>query len=191
MVVWAPKVGRGVGPQEHKKSMNRHRMCNNLTRSDGGLLGPPECKDVSGKTGRTTSRAASWSLELRGCLRRNGLDHLSRGISGLRIARMSQAKRAGPPQARASRSPELGGRLRRNRPDHLSRGISELRFRRMSQAKRPIPDNSETRVVRMSQAKRPIPDNTETRVVRMSQAKRPGPPDFVEDVSASYSLGPS
>ena len=131
-----------------------------MTRCDGGFLGPPECKDVLGKTGRTTSRAASWSLEVRGCLRRNGLDHLARGISGLRVSRMSQAKRAGPPLARhlgaqscedfsgetgqttsraASRSPESRGCLRRNGQDHLSRGISEPRVSGMSQAKRAGP----------------------------------------------------
>ena len=123
-------------------------------------LGARSCEDVSGETGRTTSRAASRSPELRGFLRRNGPDHLSRGISEPRESRMSQAKRAGPPLARhlraqgfgdvsgetgrttsraASQSPEFRGCLRRNGPDHLSRGISELRVWRMSQSKRAGP----------------------------------------------------
>ena len=116
--------------------------------------------DVSGETAWTTSRAASQSPELRGCLRRNGPDHLSRGISEPRVARISQAKRARPPLARhlgaqrvedvsgetgrttsraASQSPGFRGCLRRNGPDHVSRGISEPRVSRMSLAKRPGP----------------------------------------------------
>ena len=152
------------------------------------------CEDVSGETGRTTSRSASQSSEVRGCLRRNGPDHLSRGISEVRVSRMSQAKRAGPPRARhrraqnfedvsgetarttsrtAPRGSEFRGCLKRNGQDHLSRGVPERNFSRMSQAKRPIPANSETRVV------------------RMSQAKRPGPSNYCEDVSAPTSLGQS
>ena len=105
-------------------------------------------------------RTASGSSELRGCLRRNRPDHLARGILEPRVARMSQAKRAGPPLARhlraqnledvsgetgrttsraASQSPVFRGRLRRNGPDHLSRGISEHRIWRTSQAKRAGP----------------------------------------------------
>eukprot|EP00959_Pyramimonas_sp_CCMP1952_P384699 8062592-Pyramimonas_sp.AAC.1 len=44
-------------------------------------LGAPMCKDISSETGRTTSCAASRRLEFRGCLRRNGSYHLSRGIA--------------------------------------------------------------------------------------------------------------
>ena len=97
---------------------------------------------------------------MRGCLRRNRPDHLARGILEPRVARMSQAKRAGPPLARhlraqsledvsgetgrttsraASLSPEFRGCLRRNGPDHLPRGLSEPSFSRTSQAKRPGP----------------------------------------------------
>ena len=104
-------------------------------------LGARSCEDVSGETGRTTSRAASRSSEFRGCLRRNGPDHLSRGISELRVARMSQAKRAGPPRKQhrgaqncedvsgetgrttsraASQIRELRGRPRRDCQDHLA-----------------------------------------------------------------------
>ena len=49
----------------------------------------------SGPAGWTTSCAASGSPELRECLVRNGPDHLAHGISELRVARMSQARRAG------------------------------------------------------------------------------------------------
>ena len=65
-----------------------------------GHLGAQSCEDVSGETAWTTSRAAARSPELRGCLRRNGPDHLARGSSEPRVSRMSQAKRAGPPRAR-------------------------------------------------------------------------------------------
>eukprot|EP00959_Pyramimonas_sp_CCMP1952_P145788 3052317-Pyramimonas_sp.AAC.1 len=65
------------------------------------------CEDVSGETGRTTSRTASQSSEFRGRLRRNLPDHLSRGISELRVWRMSQAKRVGPPLARHLRAQSL------------------------------------------------------------------------------------
>ena len=134
-------------------------------------LGARSCEDVSGETGRTTSRAAARSPEFRGCLRRNGPDHLARGTSEPQICEDVSSETAQTTSRAASRSSEFRGCLRRNGPDQLSRGSSELSFRRMSQAKRPIPHN------------------TETRVVRMSQAKRPGPPDFVEDVSAPRSLG--
>ena len=79
----------------------------------------------------------------RRCLRRNGLEQLSRSISRPRVGRMSQAKRARPP-----REQHLGSQscedhlansisdLRRNVPDHLARGISEPKVARMSQAKR-------------------------------------------------------
>ena len=77
-------------------------------------LGARSCEDVSGETARTTSRAAARSPEFRGCLRRNGPDHLARGSSELRFRRMSQAKRPIPDN-------------------------SETRVVRMSQAKRPGP----------------------------------------------------
>ena len=76
---------------------------------------------------------------------------------GARVARMSQAKVAGPPSGRASPRSELRGSLRRKWPDHLSsghlgtqscedvscengrtamgQGISEVRVARMSPAK--------------------------------------------------------
>ena len=101
------------------------------------LAGPPRtrhlcaqsCGDVSGETGRISSRAASPSPELRGCLKRNGRgllrsghlgtqrfrrcfrrnwpDHLSRRIWEPRLARMSQAKWAGPSQIWSSRNTDL------------------------------------------------------------------------------------
>ena len=77
-------------------------------------LGARSCEDVSGETARTTSRAAARSPEFRGCLRRNGPDHLAHGISEPTFARMSQAKRSIPDN-------------------------SETRSSRMSQAKRPRP----------------------------------------------------
>ena len=77
-------------------------------------LGAWSYEDVSGETARTTSRAAARSPEFRGCLRRNGPDHLARGSSELRFRRMSQAKRPIPDN-------------------------SETRVVRMSQAKRPGP----------------------------------------------------
>ena len=120
-------------------------------------LGAQNCEDVFGETSWTTSRAESRSSEFRGCLMQNGPDHLLRGISETRVARMSQAKRARQPLARrlgaqncedvsgetcqtnscaASQSSELRGCLKRNQPNHLSRGISELRIVRMSHANR-------------------------------------------------------
>eukprot|EP00959_Pyramimonas_sp_CCMP1952_P314273 6578857-Pyramimonas_sp.AAC.1 len=47
-------------------------------------LGAQSLEDISSETGWTTSRAASEGSEFRGCLRRNGLDHLLRGIWELR-----------------------------------------------------------------------------------------------------------
>eukprot|EP00959_Pyramimonas_sp_CCMP1952_P196385 4106100-Pyramimonas_sp.AAC.1 len=41
----------------------------------------PELQGSSGEPGRTSSRVASGSPELRRCLRRNWPDHLARGIS--------------------------------------------------------------------------------------------------------------
>merc|ERR1712060_347261 len=146
----------------------RHLKLRGSGMSQAKRPGPPlarhlraqSCEDVSGEAGRNTSRAASRSPELRGFLRRNGPDHLSRGISEPRESRMSQAKRAGPRLARhlraqsfedvsgetgrttsraASQSPEFGGCLRRNGPDHLAHGVSKLRVWRMSQAKRAGP----------------------------------------------------
>ena len=144
----------------------------------------------------TTSRAASGSPELRGCLRRNGPDHqifvrmsrLARSSAGTSFYHNStpfsklfgEQTRAplagrrvwGPDRlSRGVRELWVPRRFKRNGPDHLSRGISEHRF------------------ARMSQAKRPIPDNAETRVARMSQAKRPGPPDVCEDVSTCPLVG--
>ena len=58
------------------------------------------CEDVPGETGWTTPREASRRSELRGCLKRNAPNHLERGISEPRVARMSQAKRAGTALAR-------------------------------------------------------------------------------------------
>ena len=77
-----------------------------------GHLGAQSCEDVSGETPRTTSRTAARRPELRGCLRRNGPDHLANGVSEPSFARMSQAKRSIPDN-------------------------SETRVVRMSQAKRP------------------------------------------------------
>ena len=81
------------------------------------------CEDVSGESGWTTSRVTCRSPELRGRLRRNGHDRLSRSISERRVM-MSQAKS------------ELRGCPRRKGPDHFTCGISEPRVARMSQAKR-------------------------------------------------------
>ena len=72
---------------------------------------------------------------MRGCLRRNGPDHLARGSSEPRVSRMSQAKRAGPPRAR-----------------HLVAQICED-----VSGETPNPGKLRTRVLRMSQAKRPGP----------------------------------
>ena len=173
---------------------------------------------VSGETGRITTCTACVSPELRGCLQRNGLDplmsrhlggqscedvsgesgHPSQGISNLRAARMSEAKRttslgsghlrsqscenvsgetswantgqgisevrvagmsgakaAGPPQLRTFRNQELRGCLRRNWPDHQGAGHVRGQGARISQAKvaRPQWGISEIRVARMSQAK--------------------------------------
>ena len=92
----------------------------------------------------TTSRAASGSPELRGCLRRKWPDHISPGhlrgkscedVSGesglttsdegnseLRVGRMSPAKVAGPPWSKASPRSNLRGRLRQKWPDHHGAG---------------------------------------------------------------------
>ena len=73
----------------------------------GRHFGAQSFENVSGETGRTTSRAASQSPGFRGCLRRNGPDHVSRGISESRFWRMSQAKRAGPRRARRLKAQSL------------------------------------------------------------------------------------
>ncbi len=69
------------------------------------------CDDVSGENVRTVSSAACLSRnpELQGCLRQNGPDHLAKGISEPRVARISQSKRAVPHQVRAYLSPVLRG----------------------------------------------------------------------------------
>ena len=165
-----------------RQALARHLGARVARMSLAKRAGPPRerhlqdqsCEDVSSETRRTTSSAASRSPELRGCLRRNGLDRVARGISEPRVGRMPLAKRARQALARhlgaqscedvpsetgwttsreAYRSSELRGCLKRNALNHLSRGISE------------------------------------PRVGRMSQAKRPGPPIFCEDVSAGPSLG--
>ena len=160
-----PGCLRRNGPDHLSRSISEPRVAriSQAKRARPPLarhLGAQRVEDVSGETGRTTSRAASQSPGFRGCLRRNGPDHVSRGISEPRVSRMSQAKRAAPPRARrlkaqsledvsgetgrttsrtASQSPEFGGCLRRNGPDHLAHGISEPRESRMSQAKRAGP----------------------------------------------------
>ena len=161
--VWRMSQAKRAGPPlaRHLRAQSLEDVSSETGRTTS--CAAPEAQrfgDVSGETAWTTSRAASQSPELRGCLRRSGPEHLSRGISEPRVARMSQAKRAGPPLARhlgaqscedfsgetgqttsraASRSPESRGCLRRNGQDHLSRGISEPRVSGMSQAKRAGP----------------------------------------------------
>ena len=66
-----------------------------------GHLRGQGCEDVSGESGLNTS---------------------TQGVSEPRIARMSQAKVAGPPWGRASRNPEFRGCLRQKRPDHHGAG---------------------------------------------------------------------
>ena len=100
---------------------------------------------------------------LRGCLRRNWPDQLSRGISEPRVARMPWAKLAGPPQLRAYRSPELQGCLRRNWPDNLARGIPEPNAWRKSQTK--LAGSPKVRAYR-----------SPARIARMSHAKLNGQP---------------
>ena len=164
------RVARGISEPRVARMPLAKRARQALARH----LGAQKGEDVSGETARITSRTASRNPELRGCIRRNVHDHLSRGTSELRVARMSQVKRPGKPRARhlraqncedvsggtcqtssraASRSPELRGFLMRNAPDHLARGISGGCLRRN------LPDHlarglSERQVVRMSQAKR-------------------------------------
>ena len=101
-----------------------------------GHLRGQGCEDVSGESGLNTS---------------------TQGVSEPRVARMSQAKVAGPPWGRASRNPEFRGCLTRKLQDHLSsghlrgqscedvsgesglnisaQGVSEPRVARTSQAK--------------------------------------------------------
>jgi len=122
----------------------------------GQHLRAQSCQDVSGTIGWRTSRAAFASPEWGGCLRRNWLHHRRSGHLGAqscedvpgergrttscngipqpRVARMSLARRAVPPQIRASLSAELRRCLWRIETDHLARGISEPRVSRMSQA---------------------------------------------------------
>ena len=110
---------RRAGPPRagHLRAENFEDVSGGLPGSQGGYVtcgllgpqaGPPlarhlgaqSCEYVLCETGRTTLRTASQSSELRGCLRRDGPDHVARGISEVRLARMSQAKWAGPPLAR-------------------------------------------------------------------------------------------
>ena len=67
-------------------------------------LGAQNCEDISGDTCQTTSRAASRSLELRRRRRRSWPNHLPRGISEPRVARLSQAELAGQPRAQHLRT---------------------------------------------------------------------------------------
>ena len=94
----------------------------------------PASRGCSGEPGRTISRTASRSQELRRCLGRNWPDYLAHGISELRVVKMSQAKRARPPQVQVSLRPKWRECLRLNWLDHLARGMSEPRVARMSQA---------------------------------------------------------
>ena len=94
----------------------------------------PALRGCSGEPGRTISRAASRSQELRRCLGQNWPDYLAHGISELRVVEMSQAKRARPPQVQVSLRPEWRDCLRQNWLDHLARGMSEPRVARMPQA---------------------------------------------------------
>ena len=94
----------------------------------------PALRGCSGKPCRTISRTASRSQELRRCLGRNWPDYLAHGISELRVVKMSQAKRARPPQVQVSLRPKWRECLKLNWLDHLARGMSEPRVARMSQA---------------------------------------------------------
>ena len=138
----------------------------------------------------TTSRAAPSSMQLRGCLRRNWPDHLSRGIFQPRVARMSRAKLAGPPQVRASRSIDLRGCLRRRAQSCKDvsgatsritpgQGISEPRGARMSQAKLPRPPRAQLlRARRFEDVSSEIGRITSraASLTKMAQAKLVGPP---------------
>ena len=81
--------------------------------------GAQSCEDLAGENGKTTAPATLGSQELRGYLRRNWLDHLAPGISKTRVARMSQASWAGPPQVRAYLRLELRGCFKRIGPDQF------------------------------------------------------------------------
>ena len=126
-------------------------------------LGGQSCEDVSGETARTTSRTASWSPLLRGCLRRNA-------------------------QSRTTQKREFRGCLRRNgqnhnillrtsRRDHPSAGTS---FYHNST---PVSTSCLGKKARAPswEGETGWPTTSgqgiwEPRVARMSQAKRPGPP---------------
>jgi len=63
-------------------------------------LSEPNCEDVPGKlTGLPRARNLGPSPELRGGLKRNWPDHLSRGIWEPRVPRMDQANLARVPRA--------------------------------------------------------------------------------------------
>eukprot|EP00959_Pyramimonas_sp_CCMP1952_P155492 3252988-Pyramimonas_sp.AAC.1 len=66
------------------------------------------------KRARTPQITASQIPEIRGCLKRNGLERFENRILERRFARMSQAKWARFPQARTLGNPELRVRLKRN-----------------------------------------------------------------------------
>ena len=143
------------------------------------------CDDVSGENVRTVSCAACLSLnpELQGCLRQNGPDHLAKGISEPRVARISQSKRAVPHQVSAYLSPVLRG-CSREPGRTISRTASKPRVAKISQAELARPPGAwhlgaqicggdvsgETDQVTSGSG------ISEARVARMSEAKLSGSP---------------
>ena len=120
----------------------------------------------------------SWSAlcpEMRGCLRRNWPDHLADGISKPRIARISQAKRAGPPQVTASPNPKVSRMFQAKwAGQHLARHLGAQ-----------ICDDVSGETGRTSSDLVISKD----RRVRMSQAKPARPAQDFENVSTRGTLG--
>ena len=109
---WSPKFEgslRRTGQITSGQSISDSRVAG---MSHGKLTGQPRarhlgaqnCEDISGETCQTTSRAASRSLELRRRRRRSWPNHLPRGISEPRVARLSQAELAGQPRSQHLRT---------------------------------------------------------------------------------------
>ena len=110
-----------------------------------GHIWAQSCEDVQGESDQLRSEHFR-SQRCEDASGDNGPDHLAKGISEPRVARMSQAKWGGPHQARTYMSPELQGSsgepgrtssraaskcpelrrcLRLNWPDHRARSISQ------------------------------------------------------------------
>ena len=103
--------------------------------TSGQSISDSRVAGMSWKTNWTTSRAASRSLELRRRRRRSWPNHLSRGSSEPRVARLSQAELAGQPRSQHLRTQSCENVSGETAWNTSGQGIFEPRIARMCQAK--------------------------------------------------------